>query len=331
MKPTKKFIATNYDKDFQTWVGRWLYSFANYIETKREEEDSMTKLLLFISKARSEGKVNTGLVDALAMFIQDSFKCDLPCLCLRQFLDTPGGCYADNCFTERDNSALKCDVCGPKANNKLHIAVDATITHTDGQWQYAPVPEMELEIVLPDGSTEGIALLPAEAARVTLGVCTSPDGDDSHHLQKLGKAKDKRRSVATRANVWLDRLKNGHLPPKYSWVSYRLQLWSSLKYGLGTLSAPLSTLGEITTNFAFRALPFLGVNRNIRAEWRYLHNSFGGVGLLSLATETMIGRVNLFLQHWDMPTPIGNMLRASMELLQLEVECAGCPLKSYII
>jgi hypothetical protein len=48
--------------------------------------------------------------------------------------------------------------------------------------------------------------------------------------------------------------------------------------------------------------------------------------LLSLSTEATIGRVNLFLQHWDMPTPIGNMLRASMELLQLEVGCADCPL-----
>jgi hypothetical protein len=32
-----------------------------------------------------------------------------------------------------------------------------------------------------------------------------------------------------------------------------------LEVRLGTLSAPLSTLGEITTNFTFRALPFLGV------------------------------------------------------------------------
>jgi hypothetical protein len=39
-----------------------------------------------------------------------------------------------------------------------------------GQWYYAPVPDMELNIVLPDGSREGIALLPADAARVTLGI-----------------------------------------------------------------------------------------------------------------------------------------------------------------
>jgi hypothetical protein len=34
----------------------------------------------------------------------------------------------------------------------------------------------------------------------------------------------------------------------------------------------------------------------------------------------------MFLQPWDMPSPIGNMLCASMELLQLEVGCSGCPL-----
>lgn len=113
---------------------------------------------------------------------------------------------------------------------------------------------MQLNIVLPDGSTEGIALLPHMTGRVTLGISTSPDGDDTHHLHTPGKARDKWRTVLTRASVWLDRLKNGHLPPKYSWVSYRLQLWSGVQYGLGALSAPLSKLGELTANFAFQAL-----------------------------------------------------------------------------
>ena len=53
---------------------------------------------------------------------------------------------------------------------------------TNGVWRYSPVPEMDLDIVLPDGTTEGIALFPANAARVTLGVATSPDGSDEHHL-----------------------------------------------------------------------------------------------------------------------------------------------------
>ena len=195
-----------------------------------------------------------------------------------------------------------------------------------GAWYYAPVLDIQLEITLPDGTTEGIILLPATASRVTLGVATSPDGDDTHHLKAPGQAKDKWKSIATKASVWANRLKNGHLPSKFSWVSYRFQLWSSVKYGLGTLSAPLADLGELTVNFAFNILPYLGVNRHIRAEWRYLHNTFGGVGLLSLATEATICRVNLFLQHWGMPTPIGTLLRTSMELLHLEAGCADCPL-----
>ena len=42
----------------------------------------------------------------------------------------------------------------------------------------------------------------------------------------------------------------------------------------------------------------LGANRNIWIEWRYLHNTFGVVGLLSLSTEAT-----------------------------LEIGCVGCPLQ----
>jgi hypothetical protein len=68
-----------------------------------------------------------------------------------------------------------------------------------GAWYYAPLRNMELNIVLPDGSKEGIALLPHTAARVTLGISTSPDGNDSHHLHTPGKPRDKWKSVSTRA------------------------------------------------------------------------------------------------------------------------------------
>jgi hypothetical protein len=68
-------------------------------------------------------------------------------------------------------------------------------------WYYAPVPDMQLEIVLPDGTREGIALLPATASQVTLGLATSPDGDISHHLSASGNVKDKWKSISTRASI----------------------------------------------------------------------------------------------------------------------------------
>jgi hypothetical protein len=66
-----------------------------------------------------------------------------------------------------------------------------------GAWYYAPVPDMQLEIILPDGSREGIALFPCTMSRVTLGVATSPDGDNSHHLSAPGTARDKWKSIST--------------------------------------------------------------------------------------------------------------------------------------
>jgi hypothetical protein len=196
----------------------------------------------------------------------------------------------------------------------------------DGQWFYKPTLDYNLQIKLPDGTLESIELLEPGDAKVTLGVATCPSGDDSFHLTAPGSARDKWKSVETRSEVWLMRLKNGHLPSKYAWVSYRLQLWASIRYGLGVLSSPLATLGELCPKFAFQALPLLGINRNVRAGWRYLHSSFGGCGLLDLTTEATISRCNLFLQHWDNPAPLGKCLRASMEYLQLEVGCRGCPL-----
>jgi hypothetical protein len=76
-----------------------------------------------------------------------------------------------------------------------------------GAWHYAPVPDTELEIVLPDGTREGIALLPTTASRVTLGIATSPDGDDTFHLSAPGKPKEKWKSISTHAQIWLNRLK----------------------------------------------------------------------------------------------------------------------------
>ena len=84
--------------------------------------------------------------------------------------------------------------------------------------------------------------------------------------------------------------------------------------------------GELTKNFAHRALSHLGVNKNIRTGWRYLHSAFSGCGLLDLAEESTIAWLNTFLQHWGNPSPTSIALRTSMECLQLEVGCRGCPL-----
>ena len=117
------------------WIQCWLYSFADSIETKFEEEDSLNKLKRFASSALMEAKVSKELVQQTQNFIEETFVKDLPSFCLRQFIDTVAGCVNENCFTESENAAIKRDATGPKANNKLYIATNATLVHTNRRFE----------------------------------------------------------------------------------------------------------------------------------------------------------------------------------------------------
>jgi len=86
-----------------------------------------------------------------------------------------------------------------------------------------------------------------------------------------------------------------------------------------------ATGGRLRTIYR-NMLSYLGVNKNIMAEWRHLHTSFGGVGLRKLLTEVVIARINLFIQHYNTPSTLGAKLTISLEALQLEVGSDRCPL-----
>ena len=73
-------------------------------------------------------------------------------------------------------------------------------------------------------------------------------------------------------------------------------------------------------------LPFLGINRNVKREWRTLHRAFGGIGMLDLAVEHTICMINIFVQHYGTGTTIALKFRACLETLQLELGCLGNPL-----
>jgi hypothetical protein len=75
----------------------------------------------------------------------------------------------------------------------------------------------------------------------------------------------------------------------------------------------------------FKHLAFLGVNRNMKREWRTSHSAFGVIGLFSFAVEQMIGMINIFTQHYEAGTTLAKKFTASLEALQLEIGCIGNP------
>ena len=92
-------------------------------------------------------------------------------------------------------------------------------------------------------------------------------------------------------------MKNGHLPSYMAWQAYKLQLWTGLRYGIGTLANDVELACSKFHDRDYEILPILGIARTVKTGWRRIHHTFGGFGLFSLPTEQLICRLNLFLQQ----------------------------------
>ncbi len=83
---------------------------------------------------------------------------------------------------------------------------------------------------------------------------------------------------------------------------------------------------NVNSKTDYRMLNILGVARTVTTGLRTLHTTFGGFGLLSVATEQLICRINMLLQHHHTSTNLSRKLEASLRYLQLQLGTPHNPL-----
>ncbi len=171
----------------------------------------------------------------------------------------------------------------------------------------------QLTIPQPDGSDVEIILKdPSEASEV-LGVLMSPTGNGEPMLhQMMGKG-----------YKWSKRVLNSKLQAKDAWFSFKTQAMMSVRYGLVPLMATRSSIDSATSRWYYHCLPALGVNRNIGHEWRTLPFEYQGLGLPNLSLEKLAECLHLLRHHWSQRTELGQALRLSFELIQIETGLRG--------
>ena len=185
-----------------------------------------------------------------------------------------------------------------------------------------PPEERELDnfqLKVPQASGRPAAVidqLQSSQAEKNLGIFTPPDGNCEPQFE----------AMRDRVDDWTTKMKAGCLPSRSAWLSYQCQLWSGLKYGIGTSPATLKELEEGLGTRDHKMLSMLGICRNINKPWRYLPHCFGGMGLHSLPVEATIGSVNAFLQHYGTETSMGFYIKYTLEDLQIELGVYKCPL-----
>jgi hypothetical protein len=72
----------------------------------------------------------------------------------------------------------------------------------------------ELQITNTDGEKIMIEQKTPTMSMKTLGVNDAPAGGNVAHLEYL----------SNKSKVWINRMKNGHLPSHIAWMAYKLQL-----------------------------------------------------------------------------------------------------------
>jgi hypothetical protein len=73
----------------------------------------------------------------------------------------------------------------------------------------------------------------------------------------------------------------------------------------------------------------MGVNTHIKVEWHTIAREFCGIGLFSLPVEQFICWLEMILQHYQAGRTVSSKLRATLEVLQLELGCRGNPMNKH--
>jgi hypothetical protein len=121
----------------------------------------------------------------------------------------------------------------------------------NGIWGYGPQPQVGMTIPFPDGTPVPISNGQVTTAEKSLRVSSAIDGNDSKHIEE---------HVTGKTAVWINRMRNAHLPARLGWIAYRFKLWAGIRYGLATLAIPLAEARRILRTKNFHCLSFLGIN-----------------------------------------------------------------------
>ena len=173
--------------------------------------------------------------------------------------------------------------------------------------------DVSLSIPQPAGPAMPIALKDPTQATKVLGVWCCPSGDGTPMLD----------SMIRKGYQWSTKVLASSLTPYDAWFSFKTQAIMAVRYGLVPLMATRNQIDAALGRWYFQCLPALGVNRNIRKEWRMLPLQFQGLGLPNLSLEKLADSLKLLQRHWGTNSDLGRALKCSFELIQVETGLQG--------
>jgi hypothetical protein len=188
----------------------------------------------------------------------------------------------------------------------------------DGTWIYdsnEEDEEMQLEIPLPDSSSEWIRHCGVNEVHKTLGTMTCLLGS---HKAPIAHMKEK-------AQGWVDLAISAILPCQSLWFLVDWQFAPKVFFGIGLNSAPYAVLAGCLMKQYHALVPLGGVRWSADRMVQQLDRGFFGVGCPYPAIECLALQTTKMLKHYGCEMAVGCLLQPSVALLILELGMGSQP------
>ncbi len=150
-----------------------------------------------------------------------------------------------------------------------------------------------ISIPQPDGTKAYIVTHDVATASKVLGVHFTPEGNSTAHVE----------SCVQKGLNWVDHIHTRPLTRSDTWLSFQLQLFPAMSWGLVTVCMQPMRLDAMIQRVYAKALPHLGVNRNIKKEWRTLPERYLGLALPNFPLIALSAKVSFFARDMGIPRP----------------------------
>jgi hypothetical protein len=127
-----------------------------------------------------------------------------------------------------------------------------------------------------------------------------------------------------------ERIRTGYLPRHLAWQALTTTILPKLHYPLAATTMTEKECNFIMSPVLQGGLPCSGIVRTLPHTLVYGTTKYQGLRIPSLYTEQGIAHIFILLQHGHQPPLTGNLLRASLQALQVELGVVGFPLEQKI-
>ncbi len=126
---------------------------------------------------------------------------------------------------------------------------------------------------------------------------------------------------------WVDCLRTKPVSRGNAWLSFYLQLFPGILWGLVTVFILPIKLDKSFQRVYKKALPLLGVNCKIKKEWRTLPEMYQGLALPNILLVVLLEKASFLLSNWSFfGQAHSNALTMAYKNFLVDVGLYGSPL-----